>query len=60
MFNQLFSSPDSQNFPTNVYGQDLGDSPVDDRRPMDNSSEQYPAWRPSAIYDLAPFYAPSR
>ena len=46
---------DSQNFPTSVRGNEHGDLPVDDPPPVDHPSEQYSAWRATAIFNLAPF-----
>lgn len=53
-FTNLF---DSQNAPT-LRGQDHGEMPVDDPAPADHPSEQYSAWRASAIYSLTPFSSP--
>lgn len=39
-------------------GDEHGDLPVDDPPPVDHPTESYRAWRPSAIYDLAPFSQP--
>jgi hypothetical protein len=35
-----------------------GDRPVDDPPPADHPSENYSAWRASAIYEFVPFSSP--
>ncbi len=48
---------DSQNAPT-LRGHEYGEMPVDDPAPADHPSEQYSAWRASAIFSLTPFSSP--
>jgi hypothetical protein len=48
-----------QSNPTGLYGNEHGDLPVDDPPPADHPSEQYQAWRATAIYTLSPFSAPN-
>ena len=56
---QLLSTPqDRQTSPT-LPGNET-DFRADDRFPSDHPAEQYPAWRATAIYNLAPFYSPPR
>jgi hypothetical protein len=53
------SPADSKNGPTSLRGHEQGDLPVDDPPPAEHPSEQYLAWRPSAIYNLSPFSSPA-
>jgi hypothetical protein len=50
---------DRQSNPTTMHGNEHGDLPVDDPPPADHPSEQYAAWRATAIYNLGPFSAPT-
>jgi hypothetical protein len=59
MFLTNQSPLESKRAPTAWRGQEHGDLPVDDPPPADHPSEQYVAWRPTAIYNLAPFSAPT-
>ena len=58
MFNVLNTSLERKTSPTALRGHEHGDLPVDDLPPSDHPSEQYQAWRATAIYNLAPFSAP--
>ena len=49
---------DSRSVPSTLRGHEYGDLPVDDPPPADHPSEQYSAWRATAIFNLAPFSAP--
>jgi len=49
---------DSQSVPNTLRGHEYGDLPVDDPPPAEHPSEQYSAWRATAIFNLAPFSAP--
>ncbi|HEX6637495.1 MAG TPA: hypothetical protein VF033_07545 [Steroidobacteraceae bacterium] len=49
---------DGQNMPTTLHGNEHGDLPVDDSPPAERPSEQYAAWRATAIFTMAPFSAP--
>jgi hypothetical protein len=49
---------DRQTNPTMLRGHEHGDLPVEDPPPADHPSEQYAAWRATAIYNLGPFVAP--
>ncbi len=53
-FTNLFDSQSAQT----LRGHEYGDLPVDDPPPADRPSEQYEAWRATAIFSLSPFSAP--
>jgi hypothetical protein len=50
---------DRQIAPAPLQGSEHGDLPVDDLPPPDHPSEQYAAWRATAIFTMAPFSAPA-
>jgi hypothetical protein len=50
---------DRPNVPAPLQGNEHGDLPVDDAPPAEHPSEQYAAWRASAIFTMAPFSAPA-
>lgn len=47
-----------QTTPTTYRGNEQGDLPVNDPPPIEHPSEQYSAWRATAIFSLTPFSAP--
>lgn len=49
---------DSQSGQSSVNDHEPGDLSMDDVPPAERPSEQYSAWRATAIYNLAPFSAP--
>ena len=58
MFQLLNSSQESRTSPTALQGHEHADLRADDPPPSDLPSEQYLAWRATAIYNLAPFSTP--